>query len=324
MKSAAAGDRTVGIARTFASSLARFCAAPWHIVRAAAWLLLAMAACAKAVSANRHGFGLNGFGDSFEIPLLVFEACLVCWLMSGAWVRWAWAASLGTFWTFFIVSARQAVSGGASCGCFGDLEVDPAYVALIDAAMVIALCRWPPLDDSRAKVAARSATVMLSAMFPAATLLLAFGVGGIRLGGQSSAGGGATAEGLNDPAGWVGSRFPLLEKLAIGEKLGAGRWLVVFVRPGCAKCDDVIAASRDRGGRCVVDGRSFPIALVQLPYEADTAPLPADAAALVDALRAGTYEGGLLPAPAALLLDAGGVSRYFDSRSLGRLFSFVR
>jgi len=77
-------------------------------------------------------------------PFLIFQAecelALGLWLLSGLWKRWAWRISLLCFGLFCGVTLYKALTGAASCGCFGQIQLNPWITLLaIDVPAVLML-----------------------------------------------------------------------------------------------------------------------------------------------------------------------------------------
>ena len=89
------------------------------------------------------------------ILLVECELALGLWLLSGLFPRLAWLTALACFSFFCVVTLYKALTGAASCGCFGAVSVPPWITLLaIDLPAVLALSlfrpadSWPPLCPS--------------------------------------------------------------------------------------------------------------------------------------------------------------------------------
>jgi hypothetical protein len=82
-------------------------------------------------------------------PLLILtvelELALAIWLLSGLFKKAAWLGALACFSFFSIITLYKAVTGAASCGCFGSVHVNP-WITLfaIDLPAVLALSIFRP------------------------------------------------------------------------------------------------------------------------------------------------------------------------------------
>ena len=81
---------------------------------------------------------------AFLIALVEFEWLLGVWLLSGLYPRRAWQVALACFAGFACVSLYKGLSGDASCGCFGRVEVSQRWTLVLDLGAVLALLAWPP------------------------------------------------------------------------------------------------------------------------------------------------------------------------------------
>ena len=59
------------------------------------------------------------------ILLVECELALGLWLVSGLLPRLAWLTALACFSFFCVVTLYKALTGAASCGCFGAVRVPP-------------------------------------------------------------------------------------------------------------------------------------------------------------------------------------------------------
>ncbi len=79
--------------------------------------------------------GITGF-----TPVLIgWEIFLGLWLLSGALPLAARRTAIGCFAFFGGYACWEALAGKASCGCFGQVHVNPWFTVLLDAAMVAML-----------------------------------------------------------------------------------------------------------------------------------------------------------------------------------------
>ena len=74
-----------------------------------------------------------------EMGHVFFESGLALLLLSGVWPRWIKWATAAVFAVFFCVAANLALKSADSCGCFGNVQVDPRITAALDAIIVLLL-----------------------------------------------------------------------------------------------------------------------------------------------------------------------------------------
>jgi len=70
---------------------------------------------------------------------VLFESILALWLLSGIWPRLIKWATIAVFTVFFCVAVHLALKSADSCGCFGNVQVDPKITAAMDALIVLFL-----------------------------------------------------------------------------------------------------------------------------------------------------------------------------------------
>jgi len=183
----------------------------------------------------------------FLIAVVEFELFFGLWLLSGLIPTATWRVTVALFAVFSLVSLYKAVSGEASCGCFGTAEVNPWFTFVLDVLIVGCLLCWRPRQRGagRGVYAGRGLRVRL------ASVLVAWLCAGMSSGvvmaryqwtrlddvGQLL-GDGRTV--LLDPETWVGKRFPLLDWIEIDGQLDKGHWIVVMHRPGCPDCEELL------------------------------------------------------------------------------------
>ncbi|MDO5554492.1 MAG: hypothetical protein Q4G68_12100 [Planctomycetia bacterium] len=72
----------------------------------------------------------------FNIAVVEFEIAFACWLLMGLLPKLTRWATIALFTTFAGVSLYKAVSGEASCGCFGAVTVNPWWTMGLDVVVV--------------------------------------------------------------------------------------------------------------------------------------------------------------------------------------------
>ena len=201
-----------------------------------------------------------------------FEILLGLWLLSGLHKRLVWVIATACFSFFSCITLYKALSGEASCGCFGKIEVNPWYTLILDVSAVVALLIFRPGLRKPQLVKyywPRFATVIV--------IVLTAGISaGMAMTSYTPAA--LTAEGniigdsefvVLEPERWIGKRFPLLEYIDIGDQLADGDWVVLLYHYDCSDCREAVPKyeqfSRDFA-RQVGQPR---IALVEIPPYAE-------------------------------------------------------
>ena len=156
--------------------------------------------------------------------LVGIELALSLLLLSGIWSQWLHRTCILLFSIFALVATWLAISGAASCGCFGRLHVPPAITAALDALLVLALLLqgdrrraepspgfWPRILAGMGIASGMMAALLLSLRTP-------------------------------DVAGAIASATPVMQTgqfdpAAAGvSEVAQGRWVVVLYRSDCPHC----------------------------------------------------------------------------------------
>lgn len=249
---------------------------PFGIVRVLLGLLLLTAAGLKGFALATSPTVESGLLTSRWFLMVTVEAELLLglWLLSGIFVQALWWSAIACFSIFTSFTLYQAMSGAESCGCFGQIEVNPWYTFGIDAAAVLALLAFPPTAAAGAP-SGRPSTSRISLVV---LIALAVGVpGGIVMATYSpptlDADGVLQADDgtvVLDLDSWVGHQFPLQKYTDAGESLGVGEWAVVLYLHSCPTCQRALPGYERVAQQWSEAGDSRRLALVELPpYAAD-------------------------------------------------------
>ena len=95
-----------------------------------AGLLLIAASVLKAhqvLNVYFYSWDEKGIWESWEMMLVQIPAefALGVWMVSGLFRKAAWLAGTGAYGLFILVTLYKALSGDESCGCFGQVHVNP-------------------------------------------------------------------------------------------------------------------------------------------------------------------------------------------------------
>jgi hypothetical protein len=100
---------------------------------------------------------LLGIPAFLQIIALEVEFVLALWLLSGIQMARAIAAAAIFFAIVSLVAAKQVFERQASCGCFGALDVNPAYTLMLDLVLfAVLVIAWFRTRHDTAKDAAYS------------------------------------------------------------------------------------------------------------------------------------------------------------------------
>jgi len=79
-----------------------------------------------------------------HITSIEIEFLLGMWLLSGLAQKSGWLISIVTFGILTGISLYQALTGQASCGCFGQVKVSPWITFVVDTCAILALLFFRP------------------------------------------------------------------------------------------------------------------------------------------------------------------------------------
>jgi hypothetical protein len=222
-------------------------------MRWVAGFLLVVAAVLKAVElftepaaalVNPHGrsFLPVEIGIEFGIGLLVLSGFYWCTL------RWF---ALLLFTTFAGYSIYLALTGAASCGCFGALHVNPWWTFTLDSLIVLGLLTSASVARRSVDKKRESSEAWLFMRFPpyrhAVAILMGVAVITTVLLFRYQRQRTVLAKGLLtsvgdlvilEPQKWIGQKLPIAQSLDID--LSKGEWVVLLHRHDCPVCQKAI------------------------------------------------------------------------------------
>jgi hypothetical protein len=186
----------------------------------------------------------------FNIFVVEFELFFGVWLILGMLPKLTWFATVGCFSVFTLVSFYEAILGEKSCGCFGNVTVNPWVTTIFDISVVsVLMCLrpitlfsfqenfWGVLTGKRF-LAIVLFWIVLS--FPIIWFCSSFKVTTVGSVGELIDGSNNV---ILEPAQWIGLKFPLLSFLdndAVVTQLTAGKKNVVLFRFDCGECIKLI------------------------------------------------------------------------------------
>lgn len=193
----------------------------------------------------------------FNILVVEFELFFGIWLIFGMLPKLTWLVTVGCFSTFAMVSLYKAISGEASCGCFGSATINPWITTVFDLAMIGALAVFRPkgfhlqridliwdfAEGILKKRIIAIALLWLLLAVPATYAMVSVKTFDIAELGMEFIGLDGRKTILLEPEKWVGKEWPLLSHLepaASVEKMRGGQWTVLLYHHDCSKCSQTM------------------------------------------------------------------------------------
>ena len=239
--------------------------------------LLLFAAALKAHAAAADPIIQAGLRGSLwpHVASVSIEILLASWLLSNLHVKWACRASLLVLTIFAAVSGYHLLRGDSSCGCFGKLEVHPAWTLALDLSLAAALWRYQRSGEVPAIPSPETARAPW--LFSAA-ICAALAAGFWMTGAWEAVIYGRSAAASNlrvlEPQAWVGQSFPLLPHLRPSEslqQLSHGDCLVVLYHEDCSECRQLLPRVADAARKPNGVGGGLRYAFIEISPGADQA-----------------------------------------------------
>jgi hypothetical protein len=219
----------------------------WNLVRFFVALVLLVAASLKAYQLVTEPVLGDGLFHArwFNILVVEFEIFFGFWLITNLLPSLTWFASIFIFSIFTLVSLFKAVTGETSCGCFGNVMVNPWLTAAFDIGVVALLVCVRPTTINRFSIKWLKVLSLVwlvvavsAAWFMTSQKTEDFGDIGVQY---------VTFDGKNTvlltPSKWVGKELPVLPLLKprdIRDILKDGEWTIVFFNHDCEKCQQLL------------------------------------------------------------------------------------
>lgn len=205
----------------------------------------------------------------FVIALVEFELLFGLWLLSGIYPILSWHIAAVCFVSFAGVSLFKALSGEASCGCFGRVSVNPWLTFALDLAVLAAILRsYPDAQEPlvQSKTDRRWLAILLAGWAIAGMAVLLFLVRSSEivaseLGDALPGGRGVALR----PERWVGRPLPLLHSIDLDARLSQGRWIVVLYHFDCPACREALARYRRLADEFQASDSDVRVALIKVP-----------------------------------------------------------
>jgi hypothetical protein len=217
----------------------------------------------------------------FLIGVVEFEFFLGLWLLLGFLARLAQRVTIACFIVFACFSSYLALSGAASCSCFGKVPMNPWVALAGDCAALTALSVWIPTEEAHANMSRRLRAWIFLVGFCLVGVPGAFVMGShtprtLAADGEIVGDAGVVGAGnlvVLEPEKWVDKRFPLLKHIDLGTRLAEGQWIVVLYRHDCPKCQSAVLEYRELAADLAKQSNSPRVAMIELPPFGDSADL---------------------------------------------------
>lgn len=249
-------------------------------------------------------------------PFLVFqvecELALGLWLLSGLWKRLAWWVSLLCFGLFCGVTLYKALTGAASCGCFGQIQLNPwITLAAIDVPAVLLLLFFrgetSPSQPNPRTMTPRGYLVCMNLL-----LVATVGVTTAGLILHEPARVTAAFEVL-EPETWIDETLPIMAQVDCTDSLQQGRWLIMLFHHDCPDCAEAKPAFEALAENFVGNEDTLQLALIEIPpYGVEAG--PHDSACLIG--RMDESKKWMVVTPSVLLLADGVVRHAWEEGTL--------
>lgn len=248
----------------------------------------------------------------FLILQVELELALGLWLLSGLFKRLTWKITLACFGLFCNVTLYKALTGAASCGCFGRIHVDPWVTLLaIDVPAVCLLLLFPIRKSSDASI--RVTRVAWRPVVYTVLLLIA-GVGITTTALVLHEPARVTAEfEVLEPGTWVDKPLPIMAHMDQADQLQQDNWVIMLFHHDCPDCEKTMPAFEQIADNFVGNEDILKLALVEIPpygYDEDAH----DCACLL--ARMDRSKKWMVTTPSVLMLTNGVVRHAWEEGTL--------
>lgn len=265
-------------------------------------LLLAASLKAYDLRLNPPVSAWRWLGDG---ALTAVESALAIWLLTG--YRWQFARRVAILWMLLLaaISLHKALAGQTSCGCFGQLQVNPWITVTLDLACLAALLFSPAAASASPLPLSRHIALAAAHLFLLASLALV-----LASPLQQKVRPRASFTELH-PQDWLHHPLPLTPYLQLDADLTRGPWAILFFNPDCHHCMPLIDEYEALARRWRQQASPAQVALIDVTADSDTPPgaglPPATAPSLAYYGRLGGPADWFLATPTLVLLVDGRV-----------------
>jgi thiol-disulfide isomerase/thioredoxin len=248
--------------------------------------LLLVAAILKASQLSKDPGSFFFAGSRWvQVLLIAYELLLVIWLLSGVCLCWSRRIAIVTFIGFSCSAFFSAISRQASCGCFGQVQLNPWITFSIDAVVCFFLFAWNPHRVSgESTIGQASFPVSSPASRIISVSLVIFSVSVISIAMWSPAVDSSVHGSLPTsdvvllaPEKWIGQPLPILDSIDMTQpsSLLQDSWILVFYHYDCPKCQEALIRYERLAERFRMVNDNINIAFIELPPFATSSPIPA-------------------------------------------------
>lgn len=205
-------------------------------------LLLATAAL-KAISPSQAITTAATWGMDYPVVIFVVqvELLLAAWLLSRTALKLARFVTASMFLFFATISLVLALQGHTSCGCFGQLKMDPWMMFLLDSSVVLAFL-WAALVATPCPTTTKSPFRSISFAYPglAPLALTAMLIHRPETLVSSTTMVGSSNIVILEPETWIGEKCPLAEHVAPSVDFAEKKSTVLVYHHDCPACQEAL------------------------------------------------------------------------------------
>lgn len=210
-------------------------------------VVLMAAAGLKTADLMSRPAELSGLWGSRElgVALVLGEICLCAWLISGLFYRWAWRGLIVVLGMFTAYNFYQALMGKSSCGCFGQVSVNPWITMVLDIVLLaIVIACHPRASVEQSGKRFFRVRLGITGILLSVGIVVSFGLAMMGEPKQSVSESAHVIPGVEvygsltiiDPTQWNGKMIALNEVMVMPENWTTGAWRMVFFRHDCSSC----------------------------------------------------------------------------------------
>lgn len=239
------------------------------VVMAIASIVLLFASATKYwMIMTKPTLSLN-FWDSreFIIIQIFLTTGLGIWLICGLFRKAGWLLAVLAFIVFILDSTYKGIVGADSCGCFGEVAVNPwVTVFAINLPILALLLIFRPKHEKLLPPPFPSAKHFFSVAIPTFILLGAIVISTLAYEPPQK----SAKYAIVDHEGWIGTEFEMLSQIDIAESLSDGLCVIMFYRINCSVCHEMMPIYIKMNEQAKLSGMQASFAFIQMPPYGDT------------------------------------------------------